>query len=137
MKFSITYDEIHDLVLEKSGKDVRVSYVSDDVFNVSMTLMVNLPLVGKKSKRFSFDLKYIGFADNILMLQLSDGTANALLSTALKLLKYREDIVSINDGNVICVNLDGIEKVSTALSKIEVNGISFEKESVRVDFSLR
>lgn len=83
MRISVGYQELSDLVKNRSGQKIDLAYVSQNTVKVSKE--IRLPLIGMKS--VGVNLAVIGFDGKNLRLR----TVSNLLSKLLGLIKWPAD----------------------------------------------
>lgn len=136
MNFSISFNEIKDIILKKTnGKvDLDFTYVDYRTVKVSYKPMAFLPAV-------NVDIM-VAKADNS-QLVLSYKANNAVDMIIKGFSNYLEnhiprEIIELDTSvQCVCINLDKIERLQKPLEMMELKQICFEQENVRAEIILK
>lgn len=139
MKLNIPINEAVDIIKTKTHKPIGLRVVSSDTINVGYEVNVKIPFVGVKSKTISIDFVIDKVIDTDLYFHYSTGimggdtVINALFSF----------IPTVNDSNIVEKLKDGsmilhlceIKQIGNVLDKIQIDSISFDKDSILFEFT--
>lgn len=130
MRISVGYQELSDLVKNKSGRKVGLAYVSQNTIRVSKE--IRLPLIGVKS--VGVDLAVVGFDGKDLRLK----TVSSLLSKLLGLIKWanKEQYLTLSDDQVI-IHLGAFHQLDKVFEYAELQGVEFTPEMVELTVSMK
>lgn len=130
MRISVGYQELSDLVKNKSGRKVGLAYVSQNTIKVSKE--IRLPLIGVKS--VGVDLAVVGFDGKDLRLK----TVSSLLSKLLGLIKWvnKEQYLTLSDDQVI-IHLGAFHQLDKVFEYAELQGVEFTPEMVELTVSMK
>lgn len=136
MNFSISFNEIKDIILKKTNGKVNLdfTYVDYRTVKVSYKPMAFLPAVNvdimvAKADNSQLVLSYkANNAVDMIIKGLSDYLDNHIPKEIIEL-----------DASIqcVCINLDKIEQLQKPLEMTELKRISFEKENVRAEIILK
>lgn len=132
------FEELHFLIKEKTGKQLLLSYVSNNTVQVGYDIQVKIPFLGTKSKNVTIRLTIDEVKGNDLFLHYSSQIMGGdMLISALTsyIPSIRDtDVIDFSGTNVI-VHLNKIDKFKETLTKVRISSIYFEEEFTKVDFT--
>lgn len=140
MKLIIPFNEIQDILIAKTGKDVLFHVVNAKTVNISTDLKVKIPLVGMVSKNVWLNITIDRLVDEDLHLTYEAGLGGDLLIKAIQKVvpsvKY-SNFVELLDKQKIIVHLASIDDVHRALQQIDVESLNFEDDNVILKFKVK
>lgn len=130
MRISVGYQELSDLVKNRSGQKIDLAYVSQNTVKVSKE--IRLPLIGVKS--VGVDLAVVGFDGKDLRLK----TVSSLLSKLLGLIKWanKEQYLTLSDDQVI-IHLGAFHQLDKVFEYAELQGVEFIPEMVELTVCMK
>ncbi len=130
MRISVGYQELSDLVKNRSGQKIDLAYVSQNTVKVSKE--IRLPLIGVKS--VGVDLAVVGFDGKDLRLK----TVSSLLSKLLGLIKWanKEQYLTLSDDQVI-IHLGAFHQLDKVFEYAELQGVEFTPEMVELTVCMK
>ena len=130
MRISVGYQELSDLVKNRSGQKIDLAYVSQNTVKVSKE--IRLPLIGVKS--VGVNLAVIGFDGKNLRLK----TVSSLLSKLLGLIKWanKEQYLTLSDDQVI-IHLGAFHQLDKVFEYAELQGVEFTPEMVELTVCMK
>ena len=130
MRISVGYQELSDLVKNRSGQKIDLAYVSQNTVKVSKE--IRLPLIGMKS--VGVDLAVVGFDGKDLRLK----TVSSLLSKLLGLIKWanKEQYLTLSDDQVI-IHLGAFHQLDKVFEYAELQGVEFTPEMVELTVCMK
>lgn len=148
MKVFISYPEIQDIILSKTGKNIALSFKYDKTVTVRHNLSVRIPLLGQIKKDINADIIIEDISGMELKLKYSMSLGMELLFSGIK--KILGDFIDNSqllswgdDSKIIILHLDKVaEKMDIHNFSQLINhcsDISFkaEKEGILVSFKLQ
>lgn len=129
MQFNLTYSEVGQFVLDKTGKELPLSYGGPHTVRISY----KVPLMG--SVGLDVNVERINGSD--IFLSYGGGAGiEFMVRTALGQLKKQPsaDMLEILDGNRLLLALGKNPQLSTLFDHITLKDIHFDEKSVMVDF---
>lgn len=137
MLLQASFDELNHIIGEKAPvKGLTLSYHSADTATVS--LFMNL--MGFFSPSVSAKIRVVSIEGRRLSVELDAGSLGGfMLDKARKLLleKAPAGLVETFDGKYAVLNLDAIPQLKSTFERIDVRSISFTREAVCLDASLK
>lgn len=135
MKASITFQEIQNLVTEKTNQPISFAFVD------GKTIRVTYPLnLGFMKKDISANLTIIELIGSDLLVSIDAGFGtDTMLNTVLGLLKNKipEGLIEKRPDKRLMLHLGQIEQVKTVFEAIQVNDISVLANGLEVDGGLK
>lgn len=130
MRISVGYQELSDLVKNRSGQKIDLAYVSQNTVKVSKE--IRLPLIGMKS--VGVDLAVVGFDGKDLRLK----TVSSLLSKLLGLIEWanKEQYLTLSDDQVI-IHLGVFHQLDKVFEYAELQGVEFIPEMVELTVCMK
>ena len=130
MRISVGYQELSDLVKNRSGQKIDLAYVSQNTVKVSKE--IRLPLIGVKS--VGVDLAVVGFDGKDLRLK----TVSSWLSKLLGLIKWanKEQYLTLSDDQVI-IHLGAFHQLDKVFEYAELQGVEFTPEMVELTVCMK
>ncbi|HIY36400.1 MAG TPA: hypothetical protein H9972_06730 [Candidatus Paraprevotella stercorigallinarum] len=131
MRISVGYQELSDLVKNRSGQKIDLAYVSQNTVKVSKE--IRLPLIGMKS--VGVNLAVIGFDGKNLRLR----TVSNLLSKLLGLIKWpadKEQYLTLSEDQVI-IHLGAFHQLDKVFEYAELQGVEFTPEMVELTVCMK
>lgn len=129
MQFNLTYSEVGQFILDKTGKELPLSYGGPHTVRISY----KVPLMG--SVGLDVNVERINGSD--IFLSYGGGAGiEFMVRTALGQLKKQPsaDMLEILDGNRLLLALGKSPQLSTLFDHITLKDIHFDEKSVMVDF---
>lgn len=136
MLLSITFQEIQNLIRQKTQKDIRLSTVDNQTICASTS--VSLPLVGTKEVKVQLRLEDI--TNDYALLSYNNGLGVDLaIKGVLKYLEVQSNVSYVQGlpNNRIKLQLNQIPKLKDALSKIVIQNLSFTNGNVVIEFRMK
>lgn len=144
MKTELTFLEIVEYLHTHVGRDVTLTYVSEQSIRVVTELEYRLPLLGRR-KTLNVDayvaLEKIVGTDLYLFYSFPNHTIESAVSVAYNLfsstLSRKLPMVEKLDGNNLIVHLSEVRQLSKALDVIEIDEVQFSPCGVLVNIKLK
>ena len=137
MVISASYDEISQLVRQRSGQSVGIQYKGPDALTFTYEASISLPVINRPiTHTVSADLQLVEFDGRRAVLQLDAGKAGnmALDMASQKLMqKLPEGFVESFSGGRAVLNLTSIPQLARLLERVQVNSLSFYSSSLSLD----
>lgn len=144
MILQASYNEINDIIRNKSGRDVYISYKDVDTLDVTVTASVKVKLIGPFSKSieksFSADIHIVGISGSFLTADVDAGRLGSLVLSQAKsfiLSKAPEGLVDSIDGKRMVLNLVAIPQAKAVFDNLVINNLTIAENAVYVDASLK
>lgn len=153
MTLSISYPEISDILKQKTGKEVALSFKSVDTITAIYTASVEIPgltvpvlkipICGKKkvSKNLSVDLQILEFKDNQLIVRIEAGLAgNLAIKVAQFFLEANIPLTvypGATDARTFLLDLRDIEQLKPVLKQMNINSVGLFPEEIRIDAAIK
>lgn len=130
MQFNLTYSEVGQFILDKTGKELPLAYGGPHTLRISY----KVPLMG--SVGLDVNVDRINGSD--IFLSYSGGAGvEFMVRTALGQFKKQQqgaDILDILDGNRLMLALGRSSQLSPVFDRITLKDIHFDEHSLMVDF---
>ena len=144
MKTELTFLEMVEYLHTHVGRDVTLTYVSEQSIRVVTELEYRLPLLGRR-KTLNVDayvaLEKIVGTDLYLFYSFPNHTIESAVSVAYNLfsstLSRKLPMVEKLDGNNLIVHLSEVRQLSKALDVIEIDEVQFSPCGVLVNIKLK
>jgi len=130
MQFNLTYSEVGQFILDKTGKELPLSYGGPHTLHISY----KVPLMG--SVGLDVNVDRINGSDIFLSYGGGAGV-EFMVRTALGQFKKQQqgaDILDILDGNRLMLALGRSSQLSPVFDRITLKDIHFDEHSLMVDF---
>ncbi|MDY6287943.1 MAG: hypothetical protein SPM02_00680 [Bacteroidales bacterium] len=130
MQFNLTYSEVGQFILDKTGKELPLSYGGPHTLRISY----KVPLMG--SVGLDVNVDRINGSDIFLSYGGGAGV-EFMVRTALGQFKKQQqgaDILDILDGNRLMLALGRSSQLSPVFDRITLKDIHFDEHSLMVDF---
>lgn len=130
MQFNLTYSEVAQFILDKTGKELPLSYGGPHTLRISY----KVPLMG--SVGLDVNVDRINGSDIFLSYGGGAGV-EFMVRTALGQFKKQQqgaDILDILDGNRLMLALGRSSQLSPVFDRITLKDIHFDEHSLMVDF---
>lgn len=133
MNIEITYDEANKLIKERTGKGVILSYANDNMVNVGYEINV----LGISNVIKAIDLKVEKIEDSDIYVHY-EGNGDLLVNGLMKIKEHMKlDFIEKAGEQCLVVHLDMIPKAKKLLENIELLGARFEKDSAKIEFTIK
>lgn len=129
MQFNLSYSEVGQFILDKTGKQIPLTYGGPHTLRISY----QVPLMGS----VGLDVNVDRIDGSNIHLSYGGGAAiEFMVRTALGQFKKQPgaDLLEILDGNRLLLSLGKNPQLSPVFDKIEIKDIHFNEMSVMVDF---
>lgn len=139
MRLYIPVNEAIELIKAKANKPISLRTVSANTINVGYEVNVKIPIFGHISKTVSIDIIIDKVVDTDVHLRYSTGmaTGDNVIKALLSYFLTASDTKVVGgdvDGH-IAVHLKEVKEMENILEKVKINSISFEQDSILVDFT--
>ena len=139
MVLRLPVNEAVEIIKVKTYKLVSLRTVNAHTINIGYEVSVKLPLIGNKSKNISIDFIIDKVVDTDIYLRYSTGmaTGDNVIKALLSYFLITSDtkVVSRDVDGHIAVHLKEVKEMENILEKVKINSISFEQDSILVDFT--
>ncbi len=133
MNIEITYQEANKLIKERTGKGVILSYTNDNMVNVGYEINV----LGISNVIKAIDLKVEKIEDSDIYVHY-EGNGDLLVNGLMKIKEHMKlDFIEKAGEQCLVVHLDMIPKAKKLLENIELLGARFEKDSAKIEFTIK
>lgn len=133
MNIEITYDEANKLIKERTGKGVILSYANDNMVNVGYEINV----LGISNVIKAIDLKVEKIEDSDIYVHY-EGNGDLLVNGLMKIKEHvKLDFIENAGEQSLVVHLDMISKAKKLLENIKLLGARFEKDSAKIEFTIK
>lgn len=137
MLISASYDEISQLVRQKSGQVIGLGYKSADTLTVSYEASISLPVINRPiTHTVSADVQLVEFDGKRAVLQVDAGKVGnmALDMVSQRLLqKLPEGLVEQFSGGRAVLNLASVPQLRALFERMQVNSLAFHASSLSLD----
>lgn len=139
MILQVPITEAVELIKQKSGKTVVLKVVNDNTINIDYEINVKVPLIGNVSKNVNMNVTIEKVEKENVYLHYAVGMpgGDTIVSYLLSLFANDISVVEKCNNNGLVLHLCEIEKAHKALEYAEMNSISFNTDSVLVDFKMK
>ena len=139
MKVNITYPEIQKYIFEHYAKQVCLEYIDNSTCRFSTKIQLfNLPLL---SQIINVDLKVEDIRGTDIHLSYSGGLSIKIISPLLSFLKRlipnQTNFIQEYGNNQLIVHIAEIEQAKKALEVMNLESITFDKESININLFLK
>lgn len=129
MQFNLSYTEIEQLIVNKTGKELPLAYGGPHTLRISY----KVPLMGF----VGLDINVDRINGSDIFLSYSGGAGiEFMVRTALGQVKKQQggELIEILDGNKLLLSLGKSEQLAPIFERIEVKDIHFDERLIMVDF---
>ena len=139
MKVKITYSEIQKYIFEHYDKQVCLTYIDNSTCRFSTKIQLfNLQLL---SQIINVDLKVEDIIGTDIHLSYSGGLSIKIISPLLSFLKRlipnKTNFIQEYGNQQLIVHITEIEQAKKALEVMNLESITFDKESINVNLFLK
>jgi len=130
MQFNLTYSEVAQFILDKTGKELPLAFGGPHTLRISY----KVPLMG--SVGLDVNVDRINGSD--IFLSYSGGAGvEFMVRTALGQAKKQPgaELLDILDGNRLMLSLGKSPQLAPVFDRITINDIHFDEQRLMVDFS--
>lgn len=139
MTLSVSFQEIYDILVAKTGKKILLKTVNDKTVTVGYEQKMRVSMIGTVHKIVWLNITVEKLQNEELHLSYDAGRGGDLLIKILLAIiptsKY-SDYVDIGKDKHVVVHLQKIDKVRQVLQQITVNDIRFQDTTVVIMFNL-
>ena len=141
MTLSISYPEITDILQQKTGKEVALSFKNEDTITAIYTASIEIPVFKKiVSKDIRVDLKMLDFTDNQLVVRMDAGLAGNVVISAIQSFLVAHIPLTVypgaTDARTFLLNLRDIEQLKPVLEQMDICTICICPEDIRIEAEL-
>lgn len=136
MLLTITYQEIQNLIKQKTQKDIRLSAI--DRRTICAYTSLSLLLIGTKEVKVQLTLEEI--TNDFALLSYNNGLGVDLaIKGVLKYLEVQSNVSYVQglSDNRIKIQLNQIPKIKEILDKIVIQSLSFSNENAVLEFKIK
>ena len=139
---SISYPEITGILKHKTGKEVSLTYKSEDTITAAYSASVEIPVLRKTiSKDFSVDLKILEIKDNQLVVRIDAGSAGNIAIRAAKsfLLPRIPGLIDsgATDRRTFLFDLVKIEQLKPVLEQMDMNTLNICPDEIMIEATIK
>lgn len=140
MNLIISFAELEDILVSKTGKKILLNTVNDKTVAIGYELKTRVLVIGTVCKTVWLDITVEKLQNEELHLIYNAGRGGDLLVKILLSFiptsKYSE-YVDIGKDRHVVVHLQNIDEVRPALQKIQVQNIRFQDATAVIEFNLQ
>ena len=137
MLLQVSYGEIGNIIRKKLGYDVHIAY--KDANKVTVSTTIPTPLIGNMN--LSADVELLSVRNSSIVVDIdSRRSVTAFFLNRLKpflLSKVPTGFVKNFDGQRLCLDLSALPQAKALFENLDLNNMSFERESLLVDASMK
>ena len=141
MILSISYDEISELVREKSGQVIGLQYKAADTLTLYYQASIPLPVIKRPiTTTVSADVQLVELDLPRVVIQLDAGKAGNLVLERFSqklLAKLPTGLVETFTGGRAVLNLAAFPQLTPVFERMKVNNLSFFEMSLSLDASFK
>ena len=141
MILSISYDEISELVREKSGQVIGLQYKAADTLTLHYQASIPLPVIKRPiTTTVSADVQLVELDLPRVVIQLDAGKAGNLVLERFSqklLAKLPTGLVETFTGGRAVLNLAAFPQLTPVFERMKVNNLSFFEMSLSLDASFK
>ena len=129
MQFNLSYNEVVQLILEKTGKELPISYGGPHTLRISY----KVPLMGA----VGLDVNVDRINGSDIFLSYGGGAGiEFMVRTALGQFKKQQggDLLDILDGNRLMLALGKNSQLAPVFDRIILKDIHFDEQAIMIDF---
>ena len=129
MQFNLSYNEVVQLILEKTGKELPISYGGPHTLRISY----KVPLMGA----VGLDVNVDRINGSDIFLSYGGGAGiEFMVRTALGQFKKQQggDLLDILDGNRLMLALGKNPQLAPVFARIILKDIHFDEQAIMIDF---
>ena len=129
MQFNLSYNEVVQLILEKTGKELPISYGGPHTLRISY----KVPLMGA----VGLDVNVDRINGSDIFLSYGGGAGiEFMVRTALGQFKKQQggDLLDILDGNRLMLALGKNPQLAPVFDRIILKDIHFDQQAIMIDF---
>lgn len=135
MNLKITFSELQNLVLHKTGKEILLTAQNENTLNIQYRHRVHIPIVGERMVEINVNTTIDKFEEGKLYLTYESSMGIELILkgilTIMRNLSTTNLIETAANSQVI-VHLSAIDKVQTALEHVDVQSILVEQDGINI-----
>ena len=141
MILSVSYDEICQIVREKSGQVIGIQYKDVDTLTLTYEASISLPVINRPiTHTVTADIRVAELDLPRAVLQLDAGRAGNLaldMASQKILAKLPPGLVEEFSGGRAVLNLAAVPQLQSLFERMKVNSLSFYSSSLSLDATLQ
>ena len=139
MVLNVHVNEAVEMIKAKVNKPISLRIVNPKTINVGYEVSVKLPLIGNKSKNITIDFIIDKVVDTDIYFHYSAGIigGDSVINVLMSFLPVVSEskFVDRHEDGLITFHLREVKQLEDILEKVKINSISFEQDSILIDFT--
>lgn len=139
MNLKITFSELQNLVLHKTGKEILLTAKDGNTLNILYHQTIHIPIIGERLVEANVNATIDKFEEGTLYLTYESSMGIELILKGILTIMKNSGIANLIEtaaNSQIIVHLSAIDKVQTALEYINVQSILVEQDGINIHGTL-
>lgn len=135
MNLKITFSELQNLVLHKTGKEILLTAKNENTLNIQYRHRVRIPIVGERLLEANINATIDKFEEGMLYLTYESSMGvELILKGILTIMKNSgtANLIETAANSQVIVHLSAIDKIRTALEYVDVQSILVEQDGITI-----
>lgn len=139
MNLKITFSELQNLVLHKTGKEILLTAKDGNTLNILYHQTIHIPIVGERLVEANVNATIDKFEEGDLYLTYESSMGIELILKGILTIMKNSGIANLIEtaaNSQVIIHLSAIDKVQTALEHVDVQSILVEQDGINIHGTL-
>ena len=135
MNLKITFSELQNLVLHKTGKEILLTAKDGNTINILYHQTIHIPIVGERLVEANVNATIDKFENGTLYLTYECPMGIELILKGILTIMKNSGIANLIEtaaNSQVIIHLSAIDKVQTALEYINVQSVLVEQDGINI-----
>ena len=139
MNLKITFSELQNLVLHKTGKEILLTAQDENTLDIQYHHRVHIPIIGERLVEVNVNATIDKFENGTLYLTYECPIGIELILKGILTIIKNSGIANLIEtaaNSQVIIHLSAIDKVQTALEHVDVQSILVEQDGINIHGTL-
>lgn len=139
MNLKITFSELQNLVLHKTGKEILLTTQNENTLNIQYRHRVHIPIVGERMVEINVNTTIDKFEEGKLYLTYESSMGIELILKGLFTIMKNSgtaNLIETATNSQVIIHLSAIDKVRTILKYVNVQSVLVEQDGINIHGTL-
>lgn len=139
MNLKITFSELQNLVLHRTGKEILLTAQDANTLNIQYRHWVHVPIIGERLVEVNVNATIDKFENGTLYLTYECPIGIELILKGILTIIKNSGIANLIEtaaNSQVIIHLSAIDKVQTALEHVDVQSILVEQDGINIHGTL-
>lgn len=139
MNLKISFSELQNLVLHKTGKEILLTAKDGNTINILYHQTIHIPIIGERLVEANVNATIDKFEEGKLYITYESSMGIELILKGILTIMKNSGIANLIEtaaNSQVIIHLSAIDKVQTALEHVDVQSVLVEQDGINIHGTL-